>query len=62
MHIKIIQFGEGDKSVFLVVDAETESPLFEVKIYNPLQGYAFNTLTDIFRRILAEWKKENRND
>lgn len=58
MNIKVIQFGEGKDSEFLVVDADTEKPLFEVKLYDSLDGYAHASLSDVFKRILAKWKKE----
>ena len=57
MNIKIVQFGEGQKSTFLVIDKDTEKPLFEVKPRN-IDGIPFNTLADIFKRILAQYKSE----
>lgn len=62
MKIRVIQFGEGKESSFLAINTDTEEPLFEVKFFKPLAGYAFGSLADIFKRILAKWKRENMPD
>lgn len=62
MKAKVIQFDEGKHSSFVVVDAETEVPLFEVTPFNRLDGYTYTTLTELFKAIITRWQKETENE